>query len=56
LFIPSEFGGIKGETEGNLGMFGEKVVIQDQLKALGLPYAIFYTGPFADYVWASYVS
>jgi uncharacterized protein YbjT (DUF2867 family) len=50
LFIPSEFGGTtEGETEG---MFGEKAGIQAQLKALGVPYAAFYTGPFADYVWA----
>jgi uncharacterized protein YbjT (DUF2867 family) len=53
LFVPSEFGGnTEGETEG---MFGAKANIQGQLKALGIPYATFYTGPFADYVWASYV-
>ena len=53
LFVPSEFGGnTEGETEG---MFGAKANIQGQLKALGIPYAVFYTGPFADYVWASYV-
>jgi len=54
LFIPSEFGGTtEGETEG---MFGEKAGIQAQLKALGVPYAAFYTGPFADYVWAGFVN
>jgi uncharacterized protein YbjT (DUF2867 family) len=53
LFVPSDFGGItEGETEG---LFGEKANIQGQLKALGIPYAVFYTGPFADYIWASYV-
>ena len=53
LFVPSDFGGItEGETEG---IFGEKSNIQGQLKALGIPYAIFYTGPFADYIFASYV-
>src|SRR5712692_1520191 len=47
LFIPSEFGNItEGETEG---LFGAKANIQSQLKALGIPYVIFYTGPFADY-------
>ncbi len=53
LFIPSEFGNItEGETEG---LFGAKANIQSQLKALGIPYVIFYTGPFADYIFASYV-
>jgi uncharacterized protein YbjT (DUF2867 family) len=50
LFVPSEFGGVtEGETEG---MFGQKASIQDQLKAVRIPYAVFYTGPFADYIWA----
>jgi uncharacterized protein YbjT (DUF2867 family) len=54
LFIPSDFGNVtEGETEG---MFGAKANIQTQLKALGIPYVVFYTGPFADYIWASYVS
>jgi uncharacterized protein YbjT (DUF2867 family) len=54
LFIPSDFGGItEGETEG---IFGEKSNIQGQLRALGIPYAVFYTGPFSDYIWVSYVS
>ena len=53
LFIPSEFGNVtEGETSG---LFGEKASLQDQLKALGIPWAIFYTGPFADYIWAEYV-
>jgi uncharacterized protein YbjT (DUF2867 family) len=51
LFVPSEFGNItEGETEG---ISGAKANIQDQLKALGMPYATFYTGPFADYIWVS---
>jgi uncharacterized protein YbjT (DUF2867 family) len=54
LFIPSDFGNVtEGETEG---IFGAKANIQTQLKALGIPYVAFYTGPFADYIWASYVS
>jgi uncharacterized protein YbjT (DUF2867 family) len=54
LFVPSEFGGnTEGETEG---MFGTKANIQGELKAVGIPYAVFYTGPFADYIWAPYVS
>ncbi|KAF8485206.1 NAD-binding protein [Russula ochroleuca] len=53
LFVPSEFGGVTvGETEG---WFGAKGNIHGQLKALGMPYALFYTGAFADYFWTSYV-
>jgi uncharacterized protein YbjT (DUF2867 family) len=53
LFVPSEFGGVtEGETSG---LFGDKASIQDQLKVLGVPWAIFYTGPFADFVFAEYV-
>jgi uncharacterized protein YbjT (DUF2867 family) len=53
LFVPSEFGGTtEGETEG---FFGEKASIQEKLKALDLPYAVFYTGSFSDYIWNSCV-
>ena len=54
LFVPSEFGGDpEGSTDGVLGV---KANILNQLKDLGIPYAAFYTGPFMDYVWISYVS
>ena len=54
LFVPSEFGNItEGDTEG---LHGKKANIQGQLKALGIPYAIFYSGAFADQIWMSYVS
>jgi uncharacterized protein YbjT (DUF2867 family) len=54
LFIPSEYGGVtEGRTEG---VAGAKANIQGQLKALGMPYAAFYTGPWADFAWKSYVS
>jgi uncharacterized protein YbjT (DUF2867 family) len=53
LFVPSEFGGItEGKTEGR---FGAKANVQRQLKALGMPYTLFYTGPFEDHIWATYV-
>ena len=53
LFVPSEFGGTtEGATEG---LFGAKANVQTQLKDLGIPYAVFYTGPFADYIWSWYV-
>jgi uncharacterized protein YbjT (DUF2867 family) len=49
LFVPSEFGGpTEGATEG---LFGAKANIQERLKAIGIPYALFYTGPFADFIW-----
>jgi NmrA-like family len=49
LFIPSEYGSIsEGETEG---VFGAKAKMQGQLKALGIPYAAFYTGSFSDFAW-----
>ena len=54
LFVPSEFG---GETEGKTeGLKGEKAGIQYQLKAIGLPYALIYTGPYADFIWVPYAS
>ena len=54
LFVPSEYGGVsEGQTEG---VSGAKANVQGQLKALGMPYAAFYTGPFADYAWVPYVS
>ncbi len=54
LFVPSEYGGVTdGETEG---IPGAKANVQGQLKALGMPYAAFYTGPWADFAWISYVS
>ena len=53
LFVPSEFGNItEGDTEG---LHGTKSKFQGQLKALGLPYAVFYTGKFPDSGWSSYV-
>ena len=54
LFVLSEFGG--NTEEKTEGVQGVKANIRGQLKALGLPYAGFYTGPFADYLWKSYVS
>ena len=54
LFVPSEFGGVsEGVSEG---LLVEKANVQVRLKALGLPYAAFYTGAFADDFWLPYVS
>jgi uncharacterized protein YbjT (DUF2867 family) len=53
LFVPSEFGGVsEGGTEG---LYGAKAKIQGLLRALRLPYAVFYTGVFADFIWTPYV-
>ena len=49
LFVPSEFG---GQTEGATeGLYGAKARIQERLKAISIPYAIFHTGPWADLIW-----
>ena len=54
LFVPSEFGGITKEDSEDIRSVKAKV--QGQLRALGMPYTAFYTGPFPDYIWDSYVS
>ena len=49
LFVPSEFGGpTVGPKAGPLAI---KANIQEQLKAIEIPYALFSTGPFADFIW-----
>ena len=54
VFCPSEFGGIsENETEG---IFAAKAAMQVKLKAMGLPYAAFYNGPFSDMAWIPCVS
>ncbi|KAH9980932.1 hypothetical protein BGW80DRAFT_1247774 [Lactifluus volemus] len=54
LFVPSEFGGITaGATDG---IFGQKASVHDQLKALSLPYVLFYTGIYSDFVWQPFLN
>ncbi|KZO93426.1 NAD-binding protein [Calocera viscosa TUFC12733] len=49
LFVPSEYGGdTTGRTEG---LFGIKNAQRLRLGQIGLPWAIFVTGPFADWIW-----
>ena len=49
LFVPSEFGGpTVGPKEGPLAI---KTNIQEQLSVIGIPYAFFASGPFADFIW-----
>jgi uncharacterized protein YbjT (DUF2867 family) len=50
LFVPSEFG-TKTEGLSEKGMLGTKADMQNHLKALGLPYTLFYTGNFSDLIW-----
>ncbi|KAI0257989.1 NAD-binding protein [Gloeopeniophorella convolvens] len=51
LFVPSEYGSVtEGATEG---LFATKASTQSQLKAIGIPYMLFYTGPFPDLVFVS---
>ena len=52
LFVPSEFGSVtEGSTEG---LKGSKATVQDQLKAVGIPYTLFYNGAYADFIWVPY--
>ena len=54
LFVPSEFGGAtEGATEG---VKASKARVQDQLKAVGISYTLFYTGAYADFIWVPYAS
>jgi len=48
LFIPSEFGGdTRGETDGPLAV---KNAQRERLEQIGLPWTVFFTGPFADWI------
>ena len=49
LFVPSEFGGPTDNTTD--GVFLKKRQVQTRLKELGLPYSLFYTGPFSDFAF-----
>ncbi|KAH9980936.1 NAD-P-binding protein [Lactifluus volemus] len=54
LFVPSEFGGLTARaTEG---VVGQKAWVHDHLKALSLPYALFYTGIYSDFVWPPFLN
>jgi len=53
LFIPSDFGNsTEGATEG---IFAVKENLRLKLLEIGLPYAIFYTGPFPDFVFVPFL-
>ncbi|KZT19869.1 NAD(P)-binding protein [Neolentinus lepideus HHB14362 ss-1] len=53
LFVPSEFGNpTEGATEGILGT---KNRIHRHLEKIGLPYALFHTGLFTDYVFSPFL-
>lgn len=48
LFLPSEYGEKTDTLEG--GILLPKKLFQDKLRALGLPFALVYNGPFPDFV------
>ncbi|KZT55912.1 NAD(P)-binding protein [Calocera cornea HHB12733] len=49
LFVPSEFG---GDTSSRTdGFYGIKAAQRARLTEIGLPWAFFATGPFADWIW-----
>lgn len=49
LLVPSDFGGML--SDATKGLYATKVNTHRQLKALGMPYAAFYTGMFVDMAW-----
>ena len=49
LLVPSDFGGML--SDATKGLYATKVDTHRQLKALGMPYAAFYTGTFVDMAW-----
>ncbi|KZO98444.1 NAD-binding protein [Calocera viscosa TUFC12733] len=49
LFVPSEFGG--DTTTQTEGLFGLKNAQRQRLEQIGLSWAVFITGAFADWLW-----
>lgn len=49
IFAPSEFGTPSAKLEGGIAL---KRQTRDYLQEIGLPYAILYTGPFADMLFS----
>ena len=50
IFAPSEYG---SPFDANLGgSIASKRQIHGHLREIGLPYAIFYTGPFSDMLFS----
>ncbi|KAH9986769.1 hypothetical protein BJV77DRAFT_1070785 [Russula vinacea] len=43
-------------VQGKVAAAGKEAGVKLFLKALGMPYALFYTGAFADYFWTSYIN
>ncbi|KDQ62723.1 hypothetical protein JAAARDRAFT_190011 [Jaapia argillacea MUCL 33604] len=52
LFVPSEYViPTEGQTEGALG---QKASLHKKLKEIDLPYSLYHTGPFADWIFTPY--
>ncbi|KZT55911.1 NAD(P)-binding protein [Calocera cornea HHB12733] len=49
LFVPSEFGG--DTVNFPEGFNAPKAAQRERLTAIGIPWALFPTGPFADWIW-----
>jgi uncharacterized protein YbjT (DUF2867 family) len=47
LFVPSEF----GLETARSGAFAVKREVEEEIRALGLLTALFFTGGFSDYIW-----
>jgi hypothetical protein len=56
LFVPSEFGGVTAGLPAGDSPFGQKVRVQEALKELDLPYSLFWTGAFPDFLIIPYVA
>lgn len=50
LFVPSEYGADSFRYRGKPGPLGEKAPFIDALVELGLPYALFFTGSWSDFL------
>jgi len=50
LFVPSEFGD-RTDRANPEGVFALKQSVHHKLRKLGLPYAIFFTGPHPDFIF-----
>lgn len=55
IFVPSEFGNPTDEVDHPL-LAKKNDFKKRESRELGLPFVAFYTGPFADFVLAPYVS
>jgi uncharacterized protein YbjT (DUF2867 family) len=53
LFVPSEFG--MATDKATSGVLAMKRKLAGDIRAVGVPTTIFFTGVFSDWVWQPYV-